>query len=949
MQKQFRSFAQNQNSWITWGFLYFALVIMPVFVIYGQIYGWLSGDLELSLNGESALLEAKGTSIREAFKPESVLSCVVNRLCAKNPEVFINWVKNFDKQIPGAARWIAWDNQDNLIDLPPHLLIPGKRRWQTYLREIRFGQENKGDTSEGRFLQEKWLQPLLGGKINVEDVADSQGRIVSGDFLGKNCLLFWQHANYRHDSSKSAVNGFYLILFVDMLPDNFWSRMAQQGYLPKGMINPEYPIGLWTYNQPEKQMFQKPLSRKKDFGKKLKNALEKCNTSYVIVDDWLGVSVYTSPEKNERVFVFKNIGNKIQSSQYSFEVLNLFTLLLLASGFFLTLIFKRGVGRNVSLQWRITGYFLLGIGLPMFGLFQGMIVIGNYQEERLREEIGTCLRNCSRIHEKILKDFPPVHASKTARKVNHIASSSKSLPEVAEKLNKLIQENWFQNYFLSDPKGKLALTGARRVERPLLAMMKSVLQIEMSVFEAQELERKQTIGNIMLDEVGKEAQVTELGEGDVLSRPGRWNSFRLARTDVLLMKCLVWLEGVPHACILLAKDINLRYFFCLKESNIQRFASKNPAENVEQAFFSKSPGTHCHFPPDSPLFKREELKRLLVEDSEVLLEVTIDSERFIVFSPSRIGSSYRSVFFSSLSRALGKVEERRKQMFVIAVVALAIALLLGVLLANKLLVPIKRMDDALGLVSSGDLDVQLEVESGDEIGQISQTFNNMVEGLREKKRMLPYVSEAVLAAVKDSDATGQKEGEVVEATILFSDIRGFTTLCESYSPREIFAMLNEFLGGVERELSRYGGEVDKFIGDAVMAVFRTSDDEQALSAVCAAFAMKEFLKNLNEKRAEAGLFPINVGIGISTGKVMQGDVGSERRKDLTVIGDEVNLAARLETASKSGKHTQIVISENTWKLVQEKVEVEEMSLTAVKGKHQAVRMFEVVSLKNCKA
>jgi class 3 adenylate cyclase len=176
-------------------------------------------------------------------------------------------------------------------------------------------------------------------------------------------------------------------------------------------------------------------------------------------------------------------------------------------------------------------------------------------------------------------------------------------------------------------------------------------------------------------------------------------------------------------------------------------------------------------------------------------------------------------------------------------------------------------------------------------------------------------------------------------------VRSFTTLCEKHPPEAMFAMLNAFLGGAEKELRAFGGQVDKFIGDAVMAVFREPGPEQALHAVQAALAVKAFLVEFNRRREAEGVFPIQIGVGISTGRVMQGNIGSERRKDLTVIGDEVNLAARLETASKEGRHTQIVLSEGTFALVRHAIEAVEMPQRTVKGKEQTIRMYEVVGPK----
>jgi class 3 adenylate cyclase len=211
--------------------------------------------------------------------------------------------------------------------------------------------------------------------------------------------------------------------------------------------------------------------------------------------------------------------------------------------------------------------------------------------------------------------------------------------------------------------------------------------------------------------------------------------------------------------------------------------------------------------------------------------------------------------------------------------------------------------------------------------------------------MQAYVSDSVLEAVQDHADPTLGAGKIIEATILFSDIRNFTGLTEQYRPDKIFSLLNEFLGGVEPLIRANHGRVDKFIGDAVMAVFHdTTSEHHSLSAVKAAVAMKKFVKNLNLKRKKLGLFTINIGIGISTGRVLLGDVGSSRRKDLTVIGDEVNLAARLESASKQGRHSRIIISASTYANVRKEVEVEEMPFTEIRGKKQAVKIYELIKL-----
>ncbi len=949
----------HRESWIVWGFLYVALVVLPTGVAWWQADAWLTEDRALLLARASSMLESRGMAIRTALEPRSVLQQMALGLRELSARQFQGWAARFGKHLPNAARWVAWDDRGDLIPLPPDLALPGTRRWQGMVRTFFLNpgapEVQPADVRQ-RIAEE--FQPLLGPRLRAEDLLSARMEPFPGEFLGKTCLVYWTNWNQAGGSPPATaaasprpprrVAGFLAVIFVDALPDHFWSRMAFQGFAPPEFRDAAFPLGLLTYNGKRRQRFQPPLSARRGFGRQLAEALERSAAPHVLVGDWLGVPVLTSPERNEQVLVFRDLRQDLDTSRASFRLLKFAVCLVLLGGLAAAVLFRRGVGLDLSLQWRIAGYFLAAVGLPMFGLVQGTILLGQQQLERVRETTRLRMQDAARVLDRRLADSLPAHSLAIARRIEALASGARSLPALNDRLQDLIRERAIANFFLSDPEGRLVFQGDKKVDRYLLSILKVILQNEATAGRGlpPPAAGKPSLGELMTDEVGEGGQVSEAGEGNVLSRPGRWNRFRLSRTDVRLMKCLVWLEGIRHALILTANEPHFEYACYRREIAAQRFASADPRASLELACHSHAAAIWPHLPPASPICLNPQVAPLLDAEGEVLQEVTGQEESFLVYSPARRTPIYRPVFYASLTRAFGAVEARRRQLVFTAVAALAVALLLGVLLADRLLVPIRRIDGALGLVAGGDLHVELPVESGDEIGHISRTFNQMVKDLRERKRLQAYVSDTVREAVKDSAEARWQAGEVVEATILFSDIRGFTTLCEAHSPRDMFAMLNAFLGGVEPVLARFGGEIDKFIGDAVMAVFRTPGPDQALQAVRAALAMREFLAAFNRERQAAGRFPIAIGVGISTGRVMQGDVGSDRRKDLTVIGDEVNLAARLETASKEGVHTQIIIAENTWRLVRDRVEAVEMARTTVKGKQQAVRMFEVIGLRS---
>jgi adenylate cyclase len=235
-------------------------------------------------------------------------------------------------------------------------------------------------------------------------------------------------------------------------------------------------------------------------------------------------------------------------------------------------------------------------------------------------------------------------------------------------------------------------------------------------------------------------------------------------------------------------------------------------------------------------------------------------------------------------------------------------------------------------VGAGELDISLTRAGNDEFGHMATRFNEMVLGLKERMKLSQYVSRSTVAAVKDSVGSGAS-GHAVErrhCTLFFSDIRGFTTYSESRDPAQVVSTLNKVLSLQAEIVRRSGGDVDKFVGDEVMAVF-----PEVLPALEAAF---EIQKAMASRRAE--LDGLAIGIGIHDGNVVQGDVGSDDIRNYTVIGDAVNTAARLESQARAG---EILVSESaaTRADSQARFAFEERGELKLKGKEIPIRTFSV--------
>jgi adenylate cyclase len=223
----------------------------------------------------------------------------------------------------------------------------------------------------------------------------------------------------------------------------------------------------------------------------------------------------------------------------------------------------------------------------------------------------------------------------------------------------------------------------------------------------------------------------------------------------------------------------------------------------------------------------------------------------------------------------------------------------------------------------------------------------VLDDVTEEKRVRSTLSRYLPSAVVDQLLADQGVGlggVSQTATVLFSDIRDFTTISERIGPRETVSMLNEYFSLMAEAISAHHGIIDKYVGDAVMAVFGVpyAGAADADNAVAAALAMIERLDHLNRLRAERGQEALATGIGLSTGDVVAGNVGSAKHMDYTVIGDTVNLSARLESATKT-YGVRLLISGQTRAALQRPWRLRELDRIRVKGKGRAVALFQVIS------
>lgn len=333
--------------------------------------------------------------------------------------------------------------------------------------------------------------------------------------------------------------------------------------------------------------------------------------------------------------------------------------------------------------------------------------------------------------------------------------------------------------------------------------------------------------------------------------------------------------------------------------------------------------------------------------TETLL--TLAGERHLVVPvslPDLAEAGASAFVLASLDASLAPTRRLQSRLLLAGAGLLAVALLAAILFARSLSRPVQQLAAHTRLIASGDYKCRLYLHRRDELGELADSFNAMSLGLAERDQARDLLDKNVspeVAARMMRDGTGLG-GEEREVTVLFCDLRGFTPLSEGLAPPELVTLLNRYLDRMSAAIEQAGGIVDKYIGDEIMALFGApeSTPDAADRAVRAALAMRAALVGLNRELAAEGRPPLAFGVGINTARVVAGNIGSHRRHNYSVIGDGVNLAARLQTLTRRPEFaTDIIISDFTRAALISPVPLRDLGEVTVKGKTVAVRIHTI--------
>ncbi len=329
-----------------------------------------------------------------------------------------------------------------------------------------------------------------------------------------------------------------------------------------------------------------------------------------------------------------------------------------------------------------------------------------------------------------------------------------------------------------------------------------------------------------------------------------------------------------------------------------------------------------------------------VEYNDTKGEQHLASFNFVKFSGTSLGV-VSDVPATAAYEAATRIGRRSAY---VGLIILFVAFWMGYMYSGTLTQPIKALVVAAQRIASGDFKINLKPKSRDEIAQLSLAFNDMAQGLEERDRVKETFNKFHNKEIAEKLLSGEVKlgGERKEATIFFSDVRGFTAMSETMEPEQVVEMLNEYMTAMVSIVRKHSGIVDKYVGDAIMALWGVplSKEDDTYHAVRACLEMRQELAKLNELRISRGQHPLKIGMGLNVGPVIAGNIGSVEKMEYTVIGDSVNLASRMESMTKE-YGTDLLIPSSIHEKVKDRFVFEKCKSAKVKGKSTAIEIYKV--------
>jgi class 3 adenylate cyclase len=956
----------NGNSSLPyWLLIFIVVVLLPVFMcrslaglVVAERMDARSGILAQSLERDAGeLAKLVGPRALEGFFEVGLnLDSAARR----------GFLENLERKAPGAFKMLMWNRfGEELAGIPAQRLdvpkgfqvvVNGLLSFSMSANFI-FGTAMKaGVFDESCFI----FQELLGNEVSLDAVLKCYGFPKMTKIHGRPVIVFWKTLFLRDSFASSGfsremVQGFLMLIDPGKLPVDFFPGLLVDR---QGMTDPEENENRWISRDcslafidmraPENSRLPPGQAFEKDFAGRVVAAFDTRKSGRLIIDSWLIVPVPGAISPTRALVLLKDVASIRNEERVLRSRLDAVTGGAVVLGLLIVGLLSRGWGAFFHLKWRVILLLFVANLLPLFGVAWVGARYVKEMELQAKSMSFQRMRSLSLELPRRLKAFVPWFGVAMRKRLQRDISRFSREGELLDYLRGRRQykgsvgvSGMFSHFYLGDSQGNLAWTSffdqgpSRSAGKEVtLAGKKHELvayRILLRRLHQQQFGMK-TKGSLLGESFVEDLEAKDKDEGGKshFDLPfGAVSCLKFGRGVTYLLPLAIRL-GTEKRVLLIHFSVGIVERFFLRFEMVRGLLAQDRTEQgagMHHFFLSRGAETTS--------LSSTSLAGSLVEmvddsfSQEAFGEFAKSERSFLYFmAPRNRLVDHRIFFFMDLEPVLALSRRRIQALFMCMLGFFLFSAWLGVVLSGRILQPVARLHQTLAAIGAGDLSVSLPPGGNDEIARLERNVNQMTRELRERDRLKAYLPESTRQAIRDEVQTTGFDARRQEVTVLFSDIRGFTTLSERHPPEVIFSLLNEYFEVVEQCIRTRQGQVQKFIGDAVFAVFPAPGSEGARRAIAAARAIMAFLAEFNQNRRERGAFPIEIGIGLHTGTVLLGKVGSENRQEFAYIGEAVTLAAELEAASKHGAHTRIILSEPVCRLMAGEIQTVALSSSA---------------------
>jgi HAMP domain-containing protein len=862
---------KGRMGWMEWSAVFVVVVLFPLWFGYDIVRNLSEERLAKWRDDREAWVERTGGPLFMDFSPGLVLGQYFAQLYTIGSGANLIF-KELHNRFPGAFRIHFFDRMGKPQPVPGEFrFLPSEELnlFSTTFLSRGFGAISyfhECIASDPSSPEVRCVPKFLGGGFQPQLLLNGVNQVISGERNGTPINAWWVVFDRFAGMSPSALASFppygiYLEYDLAKVPRSFFFELALRGFsarIPASIGT----LALVDLEHPNNSLLQPGLPHDSAFLTRLVRAEETRSGNIFSFGSWCGLAFSVEIEPTKRLFLLTDLVSAIQGERvFIIQVRVIFVVLASLGAAALLLLLRKGYWNDISLNGHILALLSLAMLIPMGGAYWAGTAVNRGMEKRERSEMLQTMRTVSENLPPRQKDFLEEYgvylkdciqrlAYRSTSEADFIAALASQCPRLGE------ATNLFTDVFVSDALGKAVFASLVEKRQEAKGYQLILGLMARRHFGANE-QSEALLGKVMIEDADRFTGT----EGDSFSRLplGLISQIKVGRAQASVLPLVFRRWQRPLILLLQISNRRLMTAFLDREMKSGSLVSLRRSFHgrLEFAFTTKDsryPIITFESSDSSPSFRKA--VRALTQSGSfqgISDEISGATQNeggsyAYFFSPRETFLQYRllAVFDDREIDRNARLRERLLRAGFVSV--LVLALFMGSLLSRRMLGPVAILDQGMDRIRSGDLQTTLPDLGTDEISVLGLNVNHLVKELRERERMQAYISETVLEAIRHPPSARELDARSREVTILISDIRGFTALSERHSPEEMFGMLNEYFESVEPILRSFGGQVQKFIGDAVYAVFPGEGRVGALGAVQAAREMKLFLEKFNHRR-----------------------------------------------------------------------------------------------------